>query len=341
MGRDERKDILRELERHRNSKVIAYLTSNRPNANAQMKKDILPRFVNQVRTSGKHKHLDVFIFTQGGDTITAFGLARLLREYADYIGVLVPDCCHSAGTLFALGANEIVMTRAATLSPIDPSISQPLNPAVQLNPQLPPQILPLNVESVAGYRALVTKEWHADKTSLLRILAARVHPLALGDVYRTRQQIEMLASQLLRQHRKDAFSIRRIVDTLSKNLGSHDYLIYLSEAKKLLGSQIVHDEPTEELIWKLYNDYLADMQLGVPYEPPILLAQSQPAGQPGLPQIRNVQVVLKLAVIESIEKADTALKRVNLFERQTQLPDGSIARNIFEEVVFAGWEQSA
>lgn len=166
-----------------------------------------------------------------------------------------------------------------------------------------------------------------------------MHPLALGDVYRTRQQIEMLASQLLRQHRKDTFAIRRIVDTLSKNLGSHDYLIYLSEAKKLLGPQIVHDEATEELIWRLYNDYLADMQLGVPYEPPILPAQSQQTA--GLPQIRNVRAVLKLAVIESIEKADTALKRVNLFERQTLLPDGSISRNIFEEVVFAGWEESA
>jgi hypothetical protein len=81
------------------------------------------------------------------------------------------------------------------------------------------------------------------------------------------------------------------------------------------------------------------MQLGVPYEPPILLAQSQQTA--GLPQIRNVRTVLKLAVIESIDKADTALKRVNLFERQTLLPDGSIARNIFEEVVFAGWEESA
>jgi len=307
---------------------------------AQMKKDILPRFANQVRTAGKHRRLDVFIFTQGGDTITAFGLARLLREFADYIGVLVPDCCHSAGTLFALGANEIVMTRAATLSPIDPSISQPLNPAVQLNPQLPPQILPLNVESVAGYRALVTKEWHADKSALLRILAARVHPLALGDVYRTRQQIAMLASQLLKQHRKDFLSIRRIVDTLSKNLGSHDYLIYLSEAKKLLGSQIVHDELTEELILKLYDEYLADMQLGVPYDPAILLAQSQQAGQPGLPQVRNTQVEVALAMIESREKTDTAIKRVNLFERQAQRPDGSISRNILEEVVFAGWEQS-
>lgn len=340
MGRDQRKEILREIEKHRNSKVIAYLTSNRPNANAQMKKDILPRFVNQIRTAGRHERLDVFIFTQGGDTITAFGLARLLREYADYIGVLVPDCCHSAGTLFALGANEIVMTRGATLSPIDPSITQPLNPAVQINPQLPPQIVPLNVESVAGYRSLVTKEWHADKTSLLKILAARVHPLALGDVYRTRQQIEMLASQLLRQHRKDTFSIRRIVDTLSKNLGSHDYLIYLSEAKKLLGPQIVHDAQTEELIWRLYSDYVEDLQLGVPYEPPILLAQSKQTVQPGLPQTRSIQVALKLAVIESVQTADTAIKRINLFERQVQLPDGSTARHIFEEVVFAGWEQS-
>jgi hypothetical protein len=83
------------------------------------------------------------------------------------------------------------------------------------------------------------------------------------------------------------------------------------------------------------------MQLGIPYEPPILLAQSQQAFQPGPLQTRNIQVELKLAMIESAEAVDIAVKRANLMERQMQRPDGSILRNISEEVIFAGWEQSA
>ena len=49
MGRAERKELIKEIERFRDSKVIAYLTSDRPNATALMNKDVLPRFVNQLR----------------------------------------------------------------------------------------------------------------------------------------------------------------------------------------------------------------------------------------------------------------------------------------------------
>jgi hypothetical protein len=184
----------------------------------KMMKDILPIFINHLRTDGMHERIDVFLFTHGGDTLTGFGLARLIREYATSVGVLIPDICHSAGTLFSLGADQILMTRGATLSPIDPSIEGPLNPAVQLNPQAPPSLVPLSVESVAGYQALISKEWRTNPAPLLRVLAERVHPLALGDVYRIRQQIEMLARRLLEQHRSDEKNIRRIFIRFRKDL---------------------------------------------------------------------------------------------------------------------------
>ena len=167
--------------------------------------------------------------------MAGFGLSRLLREYSENVNVFIPDCCHSSGTLFALGANKIHMSKGATLSPIDPSITGPLNPAVQSNPVSAPQLIPLSVESVAGYYDLISKSWRVNnRDDLLKVLAEKVHPLALGDVYRCRQQIEMLATQLLEQHRKDKRNIIRIVQRLTKGLGSHDYLIYYKEATSLL-----------------------------------------------------------------------------------------------------------
>ncbi|MGA2977597.1 MAG: hypothetical protein ABSF77_20020 [Spirochaetia bacterium] len=84
MGRSERIAIIKEIEQKREgSKLICYLTSDRQNAAAMMTKDILPLIANHVRTDGRHRKVDVFIFTHGGDTLTGFGLARLLREYAD------------------------------------------------------------------------------------------------------------------------------------------------------------------------------------------------------------------------------------------------------------------
>ena len=276
MGRNERLRIIREIEQKRGgSKLVCYLTSDRQNAAAMMNKDILPLFASHLRTDGMHKKIDVFIFTHGGDTLCGFGLARLIREYSDSVGVLVPDACHSAGTLFALGANEIIMTRGATLSPIDPSVNGPLNPAVQINPQMPPQIVPLSVESVAGYKSLISKEWKTDAGPLLKILAEKVHPLALGDIYRGRQQIEMLALRLLEQHRRDRKNIRKIIRTLSKDLGSHDYLLYPSEAHRLLGDQVKKDADLERLILALHEDYQKELQLGIPYSGEVLFTQAR------------------------------------------------------------------
>ena len=139
--------------------------------------------------------IDVLVFTTGGDTLAAFGLARLLRESADWVGALVPDKCHSAGTLFSLGADEVFMCNAGTLSPIDPALVTPLNPTAEGPIPGQRQLVQVSVESVAGFKALV-EEWGLKENGAVeafKILAERVHPLALGDVYRSRQQIERLA----------------------------------------------------------------------------------------------------------------------------------------------------
>lgn len=62
-------------------------------------------------------------------------------------------------------------------------------------------------------------------------LSARVNPLALGTVYRAREQIGMLATKLLSLHMKDEERIVKIVKLLTRELLSHDYCISRREAK--------------------------------------------------------------------------------------------------------------
>jgi hypothetical protein len=50
-------------------------------------------------------------------------------------------------------------------------------------------------------------------------------------VGRVREQSERLARRLLATHRKDEQAIDRIVSTLTKGLGTHDYLVSRSEAR--------------------------------------------------------------------------------------------------------------
>ena len=66
--------------------------------------------------------------------------------YCDDLTVIVPHKAHSSGTVISLGANRIVMTKQATLSPIDPSLNNPLNPIIPNHPGK--ATTPVSVEAV-------------------------------------------------------------------------------------------------------------------------------------------------------------------------------------------------
>lgn len=335
MGTTERAALIRRLEERRGSKVICYLTSDRANAGAQVNKDVIPLMFEHIRGLQERPRIDILIHTAGGDTLAAFGLARLIREFSDEVTVLVAHRCHSAGTLFALGANRIVMTPLATLSPIDPSITTPLNPAIKNANQV--KILPMSVESVAGFRALVKEHWNigGDEhvAGMLKLLVERVHPLALGDVYRATQQIEFLATKLLKHHRNDEETITGIVRTLTKGLGSHDYPISRSEARTLLDAQVhAADADLESLVFDLYADFAREMLLDTPYDAGQLAGPPQPNGRPGEP----VHVVNKMAFVESLHGSHVAERDVTVTAVAIPSPLGPQA-GITEQVNRAGW----
>ena len=335
----DRKPLIAQIEGKRSSRLICYLTSDRQNAAAIIARDALPIFFNQLRPHGKVERLDVLVFTTGGDTLAAFGLGRLTREFSKWIGVLVPDRCLSAGTLFALNANEIFMTGAGTLSPIDPSVTTPLNPMVEGPIAGQRQLLPVSVESVAGFKSLLQEDWSVKSEEMMaqifKILAERVHPLALGDVYRSRQQIERLAHELMITHRTDEPEVQRVIRTLTRELGSHDYPISRTEARKLMGSQIAEDDPVlEGLVWDLYEDFRKELELGVPFNPGALLSQARANQQP--PPVR---ATLQLAVIESKDARDVYQHEILLSEATVPGPAGPM-KVAQQEIVRTGWVHS-
>lgn len=334
---EQRKNIIEQIEKKRDSRLICYLTSDRLNATAILAKDVIPVFYNQLFSWGKIKRLDVLVFTTGGDTLAAFNLGRLVREFSEWVGVLVPERCLSAGTLFALGANEIYMTGVGTLSPIDPSITSPLNPVADGPMPGQKQLLPVSVESVAGFKSLLQEDWgiksEESLVKLYSLLAERVHPLALGDVYRSRQQIERLARQLLGAHRKDKTNVTKIIQTLTRELGSHDYPIARKEARKLMGDQIARDDnDLEVLVWQLFQDYKQELLLGVPYNPAGELAKEQAAGA-RLP----LRVKLNMAVVENAESRDVFEQESLVSEMVVPGPAGPM-KALQQAVIDAGWK---
>ena len=273
-------------------------------------------------------------------------MARLIRELASSVGVIVPGACYSAGTLFALSADEIYLTRSGNLSPIDPTITTALNPVAagnlpQANIQIG-QLVPVSVESVAAYKEMTIADWSKDRSngdeivlSALRLLNERVHPLALGDVYRRRQQIERLAATLLQYHHKNADRIQKIVKRLAQELGSHDYPIYRTEALEILEDQIApYDSELEEMYLALFDDFSEELLLGVPYNAAVTYNAQVKAGHTPPISLRQ-----KASVLESIDATDVyeQVLSLNMIDLQ---PTGqkNVVKAVQQEVVEQGWK---
>jgi len=299
-----RKETIRRLQVQRNSSVIAYLTSTRPNLEVSMAMDVIRLFYEHLQHIGSCDKIDLVLHSNGGDGTVPWRLVTLLREYCKSLSVIVPHRAFSAATLAALGADEIVMHPLAMLGPIDPTTTNPFNPRDPANPQ---NMLPISVEDVAAYTALVKEDvgiTHEDElVQAFNVLAQQVHPLALGNVKRTTQQGRMLAKKLLGLHMDrttDEHRIDKIVESLSARLYYHGHPINRKEAKSDLELHVVEpDQEIETTIWDLYKQYEVAMQLSEPFVP----YQEFLAGNPDISQINNVVVVSRdpvvLAYIES------------------------------------------
>ena len=257
--------LYKKLEEEFQSNLLVYVTSDRPNMSAQIAADVIDCFIDHLDKIGPCRKISLYLYTRGGDTSAARNIVNLLRMYCDELQVIVPHKAHSSGTIISLGANEIVMSKQATLGPIDPSIYTPLNP------QLPDGgPCPVSVEAVKGYLEFARNELGInDQTSLTSIfekLTEYVHPLVLGEVYRSKAQIQMMAEQLLVNQVTDQEKTRKITDFLCSESGSHDYTINRREAKDDLGLNVV--KPTAEqysIIKDIYNDINEELLFSKPF----------------------------------------------------------------------------
>ncbi|KWV42152.1 hypothetical protein AS026_21320 [Rhizobium altiplani] len=270
-----RRRLYKAIEQSRQSKVISFVTSDRMNAETQIAHDAVTMFVDILDEIGPTAKVSLVLHTNGGQTAAAWRLVNLIKSFCDEFEVLIPLKAMSAGTLISLGAKQIVMTKQAVLGPIDPSLTHPLGPQVPMGNQL--ARIPVSVEAVRGYMDAAEKMKVTDAHALgaiLMDLSNKVHPLVLGEIFRSREQIRFLADKLLRQHVQDSDKVKAIIDFLCADSGSHDYTINRREAEAL-GLSV--EKPTAEfydILKKLHKSYTDDMKLLEPYNPNVELGQS-------------------------------------------------------------------
>jgi hypothetical protein len=76
----------------------------------------------EVTTKIPSDNLDVLIHSPGGMPDATAAIVELLRDKFTHIRFIVPFFAKSAATMLALSGNEILMTSAAELGPIDPQM---------------------------------------------------------------------------------------------------------------------------------------------------------------------------------------------------------------------------
>lgn len=328
------------LEENRSSKLIVYFTGDRPGMETQIAPDVLEYFSEQLDKIGKVDKISLMLYTRGGDTMAAYSLVNLVRQFCKEFEIIIPSKARSSGTIISLGADHIMMTKQATLGPIDPSLNSPLNPQ---NPQVPnnPQArIPVSVESIQGFFDLAKNELKLnDEKNLKDVLlnlAEKVHPLVLGNVYRSRTQIQMVAKKLLQKQlgAGEVEKIDKIISFLCSDSGSHDYAIYRNEAKDELGLAI--DKPDDEQYLKIksiFDDIRSELKLLEPFNADIELGARA-----------TVNYTCRRVLLESIEggtdifvSEGTLIKTTQTINQPPPLPP--IMRSMIEnQMKFEGWK---
>ncbi|MBA1334534.1 MAG: hypothetical protein HPY66_2383 [Firmicutes bacterium] len=268
---NERKELIKRISELRQSNVICYIGGDRHNISTRIAPDIIPVFYNHLEHLGESERIDLFLYTKGGDVLTALRLVHLIYEYTDNFSVLIPYKCYSAGTLISLGASEIVMGKLGELSPVDPNITSAFNPDDPGNPQVR---LPINVEDVYSFFSIAKDVVGIrDDDALAKIftgLTEHVHPLAVGAIHRTYSLIRLIARKLLLTHMdaSEEARIDDIINNLTEKLFAHNYMISRKEAREALKLPVsCCGCELERTMWKLYEHYKNDLLLDRPFIP--------------------------------------------------------------------------
>lgn len=216
-----------------------------------------------LRQLGPQEALDVVFQSPGGDPMLARRLAILLRSYTRQLTILVLHEVHSAGALFCLAADELIMNPLSVLGPIDPQVpgSLPENGARASMARGDENRSPLRniaTEEVRLFREMA-RNWFGvgesveERLSLLHTFSQRVFPTTLTAFYRADQEMRQAADELLRYHQPDATIRQHISDQLVGGSFSHAHAIHCEEARGL-GLPVRHaNKEEEDCLWHLLD----------------------------------------------------------------------------------------
>lgn len=261
-----RLECYNKLENLLKANIITYFTGDRRGLETQIHHEVYELFAKHLKKM-ERKRIVLLLYTQGGETIAGWSLVNLIRAYAKDFEVIVPSKALSTGTLICLGADKIHMNNDSLLGPIDPSVNTPLNPKLENDPM--GRTYPVSVEAIKGFIELAKSEFGVkDSVSLSSVLISltnRIHPMVLGEVFRRKSQIKMLAEKLLNSRKiskMKKIDKNKIISFLCSDSGSHDYTIHYAEAKSELKLPVTKmSKEMDNIVSQIYIDLRNELEL--------------------------------------------------------------------------------
>lgn len=215
------------------------------------------RFLDMAEKGDRRKNAALILTTFGGDAAAAYRLARFLKAHYSKFYLYVFGFCKSAGTLLALGADEIVMTVRGEFGPLDVQlvkadefteissgmdISTGLDEVGRTAFQMFEQHL-LNLKQRSG-GAITTKTAAQIASSvvvgLLSPVTEQIDPFRLGETRR--------AMKIAHQYGTQLGAGEKVLKHLTEDYPSHDFVIDYAEAKDLFRCVRLADQ--EEVLFE-------------------------------------------------------------------------------------------
>lgn len=248
---------LQQLESLLDCRVILWFNDDRPATTKLFEEDDVDVLYACLRDIGRVQRLAIILHTMGGRVGVSRKLHTLLRNYAEDVTVFVPRKARSAGTLLCLGANRIVMTAVAELSPLDPNIPAQGDPSGG-------RPMSISAEDIRAFRHMA-EDWfnlrsEESRAHVFQMLAERIFPTTLSSFYRADKHMRQIAEELLSYQLGDAslHTRRMIVERLVGGYHAHDYNITCAEAAAL-GLRVTAASTQEEAlltaIWRSCRAY--------------------------------------------------------------------------------------
>ncbi len=216
-----RQRVIKQLEKKRGSRVITMLHRQETMSFLGIP---ISRFIDiedseqvlrAIRLTPPDMPIDFILHTPGGLVLAAEQIAEALVRHPGKVTVFVPHYAMSGGTLIALAADEIVMDENAVLGPVDPQLGQ------------------FPAASIVKVLEMKDPNEIDDQTLILADVAKKALQQVWNTVYGIvtgRGESEELA--------------RKLADTLSTGVWTHDYPISVQEAREL-GLKVSTEMPRE------------------------------------------------------------------------------------------------